>query len=139
MSLYAIVKYHKQELVYKDGNGRAALVKEISKYFILCSMTVTLLDEKKDTQKTHTILLSECHLREQCFVFYGTLKHNTWVVRHHSWLDGSCLPWKKYSLLTTDLRLSPLPTTSIKVSRHLPNVRGFTGQYIMPVLAFFQQ
>jgi len=40
-----------QELVYKDGNGRAAFEKEILKYFILCSMTVTLLDEKKDTQK----------------------------------------------------------------------------------------
>lgn len=47
MSLYAIVKYHMQELVYKDENGRADFEKEILKYFILCSAMVTL-DEKKN-------------------------------------------------------------------------------------------
>lgn len=67
MSLYAIVKYHMQELVYKDKNGRADFEKEILKYFILCSAMVTL-----DEKKPHTTLISECYLRD--IVFYSTLK-----------------------------------------------------------------
>jgi hypothetical protein len=35
------------------------------------------------------------------------------------------------------LFLSTLPISSVKVSRHLPNVAGFIGQFALPILVFF--
>jgi hypothetical protein len=46
-----------------------------------------------------------------------------------------CISWPTRRHL--NLILSTLPTSSVKVSRHLPNVAGFIGQFALPILVFF--